>query len=121
MASMIGLRIICAGTGGEHDAFLAVVFPLDTVHVMAYNRVVADLRGRVGARIASAVMDVTDAGLKVVELAPGVTPEALARDQALRDGYVPMRTYGWHKVMQGLTTIEEVISVTSSDIGGGED
>jgi 3-oxoacid CoA-transferase subunit B len=24
-----------------------------------------------------AVMDVTDAGLKVVELAPGVTPEAL--------------------------------------------
>lgn len=43
------------------------------------------------------------------------------RDQALRDGYVPMRTYGWHKVMQGLTTIEEVISVTSSDIGGGDD
>lgn len=43
------------------------------------------------------------------------------RDQALRDGFVPMRTYGWHKVMQGLTTIEEVISVTSSDIGGGED
>lgn len=43
------------------------------------------------------------------------------RDQTLRDGFVPMRTYGWHKVMKGLTTIEEVISVTSSDIGGGED
>lgn len=42
------------------------------------------------------------------------------REQAFRDGYVPMRTYGWHKVMQGQTTIEEVISVTSSDIGGGE-
>lgn len=42
------------------------------------------------------------------------------REQAFRDGYVPMRTYGWHKVMQGLTTIEEVISVTSSDIGGAE-
>jgi type II secretory ATPase GspE/PulE/Tfp pilus assembly ATPase PilB-like protein len=40
------------------------------------------------------------------------------RDQAFRDGYVPMRTYGWHKVMQGQTTIEEVISVTSADIGG---
>jgi uncharacterized protein (DUF1015 family) len=35
-----------AGSAGEHDAFLAVVFPLDAVHVMAYNRVVADLRGR---------------------------------------------------------------------------
>jgi uncharacterized protein (DUF1015 family) len=31
--------------GGDHDTFLAVVFPLDDVHVMAYNRVVADLHG----------------------------------------------------------------------------
>jgi len=42
------------------------------------------------------------------------------RVQAVRDGYIPMREYGWHKVMKGETTIEEVISVTSSDIGGGE-
>jgi general secretion pathway protein E len=40
--------------------------------------------------------------------------------QAVRDGYIPMREYGWHKVMKGETTIEEVISVTSSDIGGAE-
>jgi type II secretory ATPase GspE/PulE/Tfp pilus assembly ATPase PilB-like protein len=40
--------------------------------------------------------------------------------QALRDGYVPIREYGLHKVMQGLTTIEEVISVTAGDIGGSE-
>jgi uncharacterized protein (DUF1015 family) len=31
--------------GGDHDAFLAVVFPMDDVHVMAYHRVVADLHG----------------------------------------------------------------------------
>jgi general secretion pathway protein E len=47
-------------------------------------------------------------------------PAPKMREQAFRDGYVPMRNYGWHKVMQGLTTIEEVISVTSSDIGGAE-
>ncbi|MGL5019252.1 MAG: GspE/PulE family protein [Luteolibacter sp.] len=40
------------------------------------------------------------------------------RAQAVRDGYIPMREYGWHKAMKGETTIEEVISVTSSDIGG---
>ena len=40
---------------------------------------------------------------------------------AVREGYVPMREYGWKKVMQGETTIEEVISVTSSDLGGGEE
>ncbi len=35
-----------SGEGGAHDGFLAVVFPLDDVHVMAYHRVVADLAGR---------------------------------------------------------------------------
>jgi len=35
-----------AARGGTADAwFLAVVFPVDDVHVMAYNRVVADLNG----------------------------------------------------------------------------
>ncbi|MFP6876968.1 MAG: GspE/PulE family protein [Roseibacillus sp.] len=37
---------------------------------------------------------------------------------AVEEGYLPMREYGWHKVMQGETTIEEVISVTRSDLGG---
>ncbi|MEY5019783.1 MAG: hypothetical protein RLZ22_871 [Verrucomicrobiota bacterium] len=55
------------------------------------------------------------------ELVAHGAPAPKMRDQAIRDGYVPMRTYGWHKVMKGMTTIEEVISVTSSDIGGGED
>lgn len=55
------------------------------------------------------------------ELVAHGAPAPKMRDQALRDGFVPMRNYGWHKVMKGLTTIEEVISVTSSDIGGGED
>ncbi|MFT5471299.1 MAG: general secretion pathway protein E [Verrucomicrobiales bacterium] len=32
--------------------------------------------------------------------------------QAVRDGFVLMRSYGWEKVMQGKTTIEEVLSVT---------
>jgi type II secretory ATPase GspE/PulE/Tfp pilus assembly ATPase PilB-like protein len=54
------------------------------------------------------------------ELVAHAAPAPKMREQAFRDGYVPMRTYGWHKVLQGMTTIEEVISVTSSDIGGDE-
>lgn len=34
------------GDGGEHDAFLAVVFPHDQMQIMAYNRVVRDREGR---------------------------------------------------------------------------
>jgi len=40
------------------------------------------------------------------------------RAQAVKDGYIPMRGYGWYKVMEGLTTMEEVISVTATDTGG---
>ena len=34
------------GDGAEHDAFMAVVFPHDQMKIMAYNRVVRDLKGR---------------------------------------------------------------------------
>ncbi|HCC21497.1 MAG TPA: secretion system protein E [Verrucomicrobiales bacterium] len=37
--------------------------------------------------------------------------------QAYQDGYVPMREYGWHKCLSGQTTLEEVISVTSAELG----
>lgn len=37
-------------------------------------------------------------------------------EQSYKDGYVPMREYGWRKVLAGFTTLEEVISVTSSDL-----
>lgn len=37
-------------------------------------------------------------------------------EQSYKDGYVPMREYGWKKVLAGQTTLEEVISVTSSDL-----
>ena len=36
--------------------------------------------------------------------------------QAFSDGYVPMREYGWYKVMKGETTVEEVISVTATGV-----
>ncbi|HEX5789808.1 MAG TPA: GspE/PulE family protein [Luteolibacter sp.] len=54
------------------------------------------------------------------ELIAHSAPASKLRDQAFRDGYVPMRTYGWHKALQGATTIEEVISVTSTELGGSE-
>ncbi|MGB0775084.1 MAG: GspE/PulE family protein, partial [Akkermansiaceae bacterium] len=38
-------------------------------------------------------------------------------EQAYRDGYVPMREYGWHKCLAGETTLEEVISVTTAELG----
>jgi general secretion pathway protein E len=52
----------------------------------------------------------------IQEMVTQRAPAADIRAIALKEGYIPMRTYGWHKVMQGLTTIEEIISVTATDI-----
>ena len=52
------------------------------------------------------------------ELIAHGAPASEVKALAIEEGYVPMREYGWRKVMQGETTIEEVISVTSSDLGG---
>lgn len=35
--------------------------------------------------------------------------------QARLDGYISMREYGWRKVLAGVTTVEEVMRVTSED------
>jgi uncharacterized protein (DUF1015 family) len=53
-----------AGDGGDHGAFLAVVFPHDQMKILPYNRVVRDLQGRspdaLIARLGAA-LDVTPA------------------------------------------------------------
>ncbi len=59
-----------SGTGGDHDAFLAVVFPVDAVHVMAYNRVVTDLFGR----SASELVDALRGDFDLVAAPEAVTP-----------------------------------------------
>ena len=33
----------------------------------------------------------------------------------MEEGMIPMREYGWAKVISGETTIDEVISVTAAD------
>ena len=47
-----------------------------------------------------------------------VTQRARQQDileQAVKDGYRPMREYGVRKILSGQTTIEEVMSVTVAD------
>jgi type II secretory ATPase GspE/PulE/Tfp pilus assembly ATPase PilB-like protein len=36
--------------------------------------------------------------------------------QARKDGFRPMREYGWEKVLAGETTLEEVVSATSTEV-----
>ena len=37
-------------------------------------------------------------------------------EQAMRDGMIPLRLDGWSKASMGLTSVEEVLRVTASDL-----
>ncbi len=56
------------GKPGEHDRFLAVVFPHDQMQILAYNRVVKDAKGRRSAEIRAALE-------QVFNLSPADRPE----------------------------------------------
>jgi type II secretory ATPase GspE/PulE/Tfp pilus assembly ATPase PilB-like protein len=43
-------------------------------------------------------------------------PASILRAVAVEEGMVPLRQYGWNKVIAGFTTIEEVVRVTAADL-----
>jgi type II secretory ATPase GspE/PulE/Tfp pilus assembly ATPase PilB-like protein len=50
------------------------------------------------------------------ELITGKASAAALNDQAKRDGFMPMREYGWEKVLAGETTLEEIVSATATEV-----
>ena len=72
------------GSAGEHDVFLAVMFPHDQVQILPYNRLVRDTAGRSPAEL-------LDALGKAMDIEPADRPEP---DAALSFGlYVGGRWY----------------------------
>jgi general secretion pathway protein E len=45
-------------------------------------------------------------------------PYSALKEQAITDGFLPMRGYGFEKVMAGETTLEEVVSATTNEMEG---
>jgi len=37
------------------------------------------------------------------------------RKAAVRSGALNLRANGWHKVIRGITTVDEILSITTSD------
>ena len=63
-AAAARVHALRAGKPGEHDIFLAVIFPHDQMQILAYNRLVRDPQGRTPAQLLEVIartMDVTPA------------------------------------------------------------
>jgi general secretion pathway protein E len=53
---------------------------------------------------------------QVQDLITQSRPESVLRAAAIGEGMIPLRLSGWCKVIAGLTTIEEVVRVTSAEL-----
>ena len=68
-----------------------------------------------GYRGRMAIIEVCTVTPEMQELLTDRAAAAVLRAKAIEQGMVPMRDYGWVKVISGETTLDEVIAVTAGD------
>jgi len=88
----------------------------DHIQGQAYEPVGCDKCRNTGFSGRLAIYEVILIGNEMEELVAKSAAAPILKEQVLKEGFVPMREYGWHKVMKGFTTVEEVISVTATDL-----
>jgi general secretion pathway protein E len=105
----------CAKPADLDDAYLRQIgFPLEKkagIHEAVGCRACRNTgyRGRL------AVVEICLISPSMQELVTAHAPYSQLRTQAFKDGMITLRDYGWQKVFEGKTTIEEVLSNTASD------
>ena len=67
-----------------------------------------------------AIYEVVVVSKAIEDLIVRRSAESTLKELAIKEGFIPMRDYGFQKVLQGETTVEEVISVTAIDMTLGE-
>jgi general secretion pathway protein E/type IV pilus assembly protein PilB len=92
----------------------SVGFPVEEKHRILRPVGCRECRGT-GYRGRMAIIEVCAITPEIQELVTDRAPALTLRAKAIEQGMVPMRDYGWRKVISGDTTIEEVIAVTSAD------
>jgi len=109
------LCLECRVPGGDYsEEFLRKIgFPVrEAGRIYSANPHGCDSCGHTGYRGRTAVYELFRITEKVQELiVNGASKQDLQR-QGMLDGFVNMRDYGWRRVIEGTTTIEEVVSST---------
>jgi general secretion pathway protein E/type IV pilus assembly protein PilB len=66
----------------------------------------------------TALFEICLMSTRLQELIQRRAPASELRDIAIREGMVPLRKDGWNRVAQGVTSIEEVLRVTATELEG---
>ena len=106
----------CAKSGAEyHDHYLrSVGFPVEEKHCIRVPVGCRECRST-GYRGRMAIIEICAISPAIQELIADRAPSISLRTKAIEEGMIPMRDYGWKKVISGETTLEEVIAVTAAE------
>jgi general secretion pathway protein E/type IV pilus assembly protein PilB len=109
------LCVQAADDGRYHDHYLqSIGFPLQHKEAIQVAHGCRECRNT-GYRGRMALIEVCAITPEMQELITERSAMSVLKTKALAEGMVPMRDYGWRKVVSGETTIEEVIAVTTAD------
>jgi len=101
----------------HHDHYLkSIGFPLEHKHRILTAPGCRECRGT-GYRGRMAILEICAITSGMQELIADRASVAALRTRAREEGMIPMRDYGWLKVISGETTLEEVIAVTAGGQG----
>lgn len=64
----------------------------------------------------TAIMEICTVSNRMQDLITQKKPGTLLRPLAIEEGMIPLRQYGFQKVIDGVTTVEEVVRVTTADL-----
>ena len=64
----------------------------------------------------TALFEICLMSTRLQELIQRRAPASELRDLAIREGMIPLRKDGWNRIAQGVTSIEEVLRVTASEL-----
>ena len=113
------VRVLCrfCKRSVEHseDYLMQIGFPLEHAsQVMGSTG--CDHCRHTGYEGRAAVFEICMVSQRLQDMITQGSRASMLRNVAIEEGMVPLRTYGWKKVIDGLTTIEEVVRVTTSDL-----
>ncbi|MGI8602306.1 MAG: GspE/PulE family protein [Verrucomicrobiales bacterium] len=101
----------------ERDYLNSIDFPVDLPgQIYMLNPKGCDHCGHTGIFGRLAIYEIAVLTQALQDLIVKRATEQELRDAARKEGFLPMRQYGFQKVVEGETSIEEVISVTTTDL-----
>jgi general secretion pathway protein E/type IV pilus assembly protein PilB len=113
------LRVLCAfckKTAEHSQSYLKQIgFPIEHASKIMAAAGCEHCR-QTGYEGRAAIFEICRVSGRLQDLIIQRRPASALRATAIEEGMVPLRLYGWRKVIEGMTTVEEVARVTASDL-----